>query len=177
MALLAVGFVPGRAVGLEPWMVAALGGLVLAAMNRGFPWRAVPWSTGALVAALAVLAGAAAPALPVSRLVGGSGTGGLAHTAAGGALAANVVNNLPALLVILDRSALQRVSPTVWALLLGVNLGPLLLVTGSLSGILWMDTARREGLAVGPGRYAAVGLLIGLPSLAAALGVLLILGR
>ena len=64
-------------------------------------------------------------------------------------------------------------SDQVLALLLGVNIGPTVLVTGSLSGLLW---ARRR-TPIGPGRpwprYALpVGLIAGVPALLAAVTVL-----
>ena len=51
----------------------------------------------------------------------------------------------------------------MWPLLLGVNLGPLLLLTGSLAGLLWQAGARRAGVEIdaralhpgGGGRRAA----------------------
>ncbi len=88
---------------------------------------------------------------------------------------ANAVNNLPALLLALDALDATRVSPAIWDLLLGVNVGPVVLVTGSPSGVLWLDATRREGVDVGPGSYARVGIAVGVPSFAAAVAVLLAL--
>ncbi|MDP9336722.1 MAG: hypothetical protein M3Q30_25895 [Actinomycetota bacterium] len=64
----------------------------------------------------------------------------------------------------------------VWPLLLGVNLGPLLVLTGSLAALLWQASARRAGVEVGAGRYTHVGAAVGLPAMAAAALVLHILG-
>lgn len=79
-----------------------------------------------------------------------------------------LTNNLPALLVTLplvgDRS--------LWGLLLGVNLGPVLWLSGSLAGLLWADLLRQGGVEVGLGRYARLGLRVGGPALAAAVAVL-----
>jgi arsenical pump membrane protein len=58
------------------------------------------------------------------------------------------------------------------AWLLGVNLGPTLLVTASLSGLLWRETMRREGVEVSAGDYFRTGLKVGLPALVAATAVL-----
>ena len=58
------------------------------------------------------------------------------------------------------------------ALLLGVNVGPTVLVTGSLAGLLWLESARRCGLDVGAREYARVGLVAGVPALLAAIAVL-----
>jgi arsenical pump membrane protein len=43
-----------------------------------------------------------------------------------------------------------------------------LLVTGSLSGLLWLTVARRDGLDVGPVAYLRVGAVAGLPAFALA---------
>jgi arsenical pump membrane protein len=85
---------------------------------------------------------------------------------------ANAVNNLPALLVALPALGAQPL-PRIWALLAGVNMGPIFVVTGSLAGLLWMDTARRLGVHVEARRYTLVGLRVGLPAIAAATLVLL----
>ncbi len=178
IALLVVGFVPGRALGLEAWMVAGAVNVLLLLCDRRtrpWPWSSVPWGTAVLVSTLAVLAGGAAPALPVEDLLGSGGGIAVARSAAVGAVTANAVNNLPALLLALDALNATRVSPAIWALLLGVNAGPVVLVTGSLSGVLWLDATRREGVDVGPGNYARVGIAVGVPSFAAAVAVLLAL--
>ncbi len=53
-----------------------------------------------------------------------------------------------------------------------VVLWPTVLVTGSLSGLLWLDAARRSGLDVHGRDYARVGLIAGVPALLAAVTVL-----
>jgi arsenical pump membrane protein len=84
-----------------------------------------------------------------------------------------VVNNLPAPVVALP--ALDAHPERVWALLLGVNLGPLLCVTGAWSTLPWESTLRRLGHPVSAGRYASVGCRIGVPVLIVALAVRLVL--
>ena len=64
------------------------------------------------------------------------------------AIGSNLVNNLPAGLV--AGSAVQRaqVPPAVsGAVLIGVDLGPNMSVTGSLATILWLRALRRERVA------------------------------
>jgi len=88
-------------------------------------------------------------------------------------VSANVLNNLPAVIVGLDHvSAPVR----AWPLLLGVNFGPLLLLTGSLAGLLWQAGARRAGVEIDARRYSIVGATVGLPAMAAAAIVLRLLG-
>jgi arsenical pump membrane protein len=57
-----------------------------------------------------------------------------------------------------------------------VNLGPLLLITGSLAGLLWQAGARRAGVEVDARRYTRVGAAVGVPAMVAAGLVLRVLG-
>ncbi len=74
--------------------------------------------------------------------------------AAGAALASVVVNNLPAAVLLTPHPPTH---PT--ALLLGLNLGPNLAVTGSLSAILWLRVARSLGAKPSVRAYSAIGLV------------------
>jgi arsenical pump membrane protein len=58
------------------------------------------------------------------------------------------------------------------ALLIGLNLGPNLAVTGSLSALLWLRVARSMGAQPSIRRYSQLGLLIVPLSLAAAVATL-----
>jgi arsenical pump membrane protein len=86
------------------------------------------------------------------------------------------MNNLPAGLI--ASSAVAKAHPPqklIDALLIGVDLGPNLSVTGSLATILWLSALRREGERVGFWRFLKVGMLVTPPALALALGVRLLL--
>jgi arsenical pump membrane protein len=125
-------------------------------------WESV--SPGVLlgVLALSVVLGAAARGVPpLGRLVGGAGRWESAWLAAGAAV---LVNNLPAAVVLSSHPAGHA-----RALLLGLDLGPNLAVTGSLSGILWLRVARRHGARPSALRYTLLGLALVPLSLAAAL--------
>jgi arsenical pump membrane protein len=150
--------------------------VALVALARHVPWRVLPVGAAALAAALAVLVGAAAPHLPVDRLVAGSA--GAAHATglvAASAVGANLLNNLPALLLMMG--AVPRLDGRLWAVLVGVNVGPVLVATGSLSGLLWLDTAKRLGVPVSARTYSRVGVRVGLPALAAATVTVLLTNR
>ena len=88
-------------------------------------------------------------------------------TAAVGALGAVVVNNLPAAAVL---SAHPPTHPR--ALLLGLNLGPNLALSGSLSAVLWYRVARGLGCTPSARRYSRLGIALVPLSLAAVLGAL-----
>jgi arsenical pump membrane protein len=60
------------------------------------------------------------------------------------------------------------------AILIGVDLGPNLSVTGSLATILWLAVLRREGLEVSAWRFLQLGWLVMFPALLLALAALAI---
>ncbi len=76
-------------------------------------------------------------------------------TAVLGAGAASTVNNLPAAVLL---SARPPAHPA--ALLVGLDLGPNLVVVGALSAILWMRVARRELAEPSAGTYTKVGVVL-----------------
>ena len=78
-----------------------------------------------------------------------------------------LVNNLPAASLLA-----ARVPRHPFALLVGLNLGPNLFVTGSLSWILWMRAARMAGARPSVMRASRLGLIVVPLSMAAACGML-----
>lgn len=89
------------------------------------------------------------------------------QAAAIGALASAVVNNLPAASLLAARTPADP-----HALLIGLNLGPNLAVTGALSAFLWFQAARAMGIRPSARRFSALGLVVVPVSMAAALGAL-----
>ena len=176
VAVVLVGFVSGRSVGLAPWVVALAADAVLMVVTRCLPWRAVPWGTALVAVALGVLAAGAVAHLAVGRVIGGHGTPAVARTVVASGVAANLVNNLPALLVALP-SLDHHAGPTLWAVLAGVNMGPVLLVTASLASLLWLDALGRLGVRVTGRDYSRIGLRVGLPAVLAGWAVLVLLTR
>ena len=145
--------------------------------------RHVSWSVLPLVAGLFVLVEALIHTGVVGHLAAWldalSADPTRAAAIAGGALAvgSNLVNNLPAGLV--ASSAVAQAQPprlVVDALLIGVDLGPNLSITGSLATILWLQAIRREGEDVGFRAFLRVGAATMIPALVAALGVRLAIG-
>lgn len=165
-----IGFILGPAVGLPEWGTALIADAALMVATRQVPRRAVPWGTALVAGSLGVLAGGAAGHLQLRTLLTGSGDLDLARIAVVAAAGANLVNNLPALLV-----ALRYTSGGIWALLIGVNVGPLVLVTGSLAALLWQASLVGMGIQVTGRQFARVGLRVLVPALAAAVATLLAL--
>jgi arsenical pump membrane protein len=53
----------------------------------------------------------------------------------------------------------------VGSMLIGVDLGPNLSVTGSLATILWLIVLRHEGLEVGTWKFLRIGMFVMPPAL------------
>lgn len=72
----------------------------------------------------------------------------------------NLVNNLPLGLIAGNTLKATHAHGLIAdAVLIGVDVGPNLSVTGSLATILWLIALRREGLHVGPGTFLKIGLV------------------
>ena len=135
---------------------------------KGISWGVVPLVAGlfVLVEALAKTGGTQALAELLQSLVQQSaaltawGTGVLL------AVGCNLVNNLPAGLVAGRVVELAHVPGDVRsAVLIGVDLGPNLSVTGSLATILWLTALRREGQSVTAWTFLKLGALVMPPAL------------
>jgi arsenical pump membrane protein len=92
-------------------------------------------------------------------------------TAAVAAVTSVAVNNLPAASLLAARHP-----PHPFALLIGLNVGPNLFVTGSLAWILWLRAARNAGGHPEVRRASLLGLVSVPLAIAAAVGVLLLSG-
>jgi arsenical pump membrane protein len=92
-------------------------------------------------------------------------------TAAAGAVGAVVVNNLPAASLLSARTPGHP-----FALLVGLNLGPNLFVSGSLAWLLWWQTARNAGATPRLATASRIGVVVVPLSMGAALGVLALTG-
>jgi arsenical pump membrane protein len=90
-------------------------------------------------------------------LPSGSGLPALLGFAVVAAVLANVVNNLPATLVLVPLVASSGPA-AVLAVLIGVNIGPNLTYVGSLSNLLWRSVLRRYDVSASVGEYTRLGL-------------------
>jgi arsenical pump membrane protein len=82
------------------------------------------------------------------------------------AAASNLVNNLPmGLIAATTNHAAQVPAQVTGAILIGVDLGPNLSVTGSLATILWLIALRREGENMASLQFLRIGLIVMPPAL------------
>lgn len=103
----------------------------------------------------------------LGRLVaGGSGLTTLLAVAALAAVLANLVNNLPAVLLLLP--AVTGRPGVVLAALVGVNIGPNLTYVGSLATLLWRRTLRERDAEPPVGEFLRLGAVVVPGALAAA---------
>lgn len=182
-----LGFFVASALGVQIGVVALIGGIVVVAAARARRWislrevaGSVSWGLIVLVVGLflvvqgvenAGLAGmvhrafeAAAPGNDLSQIL---------SVAAGTALGANLINNVPMTVVALDGLSGGVLHPaSAYATLLGTNIGPNLTVVGSLATLIWLSIIRGRGMEVTAKDYLKVGV-IATPVilLAAALGL------
>ena len=173
------------ALGLPTAVMGVATVAIVLLVERKGPWpvvRHVSWSILPLVAGLFVLVEAVVRTGAIALLshalhaaAARSETGTAAAAGGAIALAANLMNNLPAGLV--ASSALAHAPGRVIdSVLIGVDLGPNLSVTGSLATILWLAAIRREGEDVSFWRFLKVGAIVTPPALVLALAARLLIG-
>lgn len=142
--------------------------------------RSVSWSVLPLVAGLFVLV-EALNKTGVTQWLSGLLTRGASESAAaatwasgvGVALLCNGMNNLPAGLITGNVLQTAHVSEHIKsALLIGIDLGPNLSVTGSLATILWLVALRRENIEVGTRQFLKLGAVVMTIPLVLAIGSL-----
>lgn len=178
LAVTLAGFVLTSALGVGPAWAAWAGALVLAGralVRRRTTWGRLLRSASlpflALVLALGLVVRAVAehgPGAALATLVpGGTGLLALLGLAALAAVLANVVNNLPAVLVLLPLAAPSGPG-AVLAVLIGVNVGPNLSYAGSLATLLWRRVVRAHDAEVSLREFTRLGLATVPASLVAA---------
>jgi arsenical pump membrane protein len=143
----------------------------------GVSWAVLPLVAGLFVMVEALNRSGLTSALASLLRAGASSSTNVTAAASGVILAvvSNLMNNLPSGLIassaIVQARAPQKV---VDALLIGVDLGPNLSITGSLATILWLTAIRREGEEIGFWNFLKVGALVMPPALLLAIGARLL---
>ncbi len=155
--------------------------VAILALKAASPWaivKDISWSVLPLVAGLFVLVAGIESTGVLASLTALISTASDTHPqitalAAGSsvAVASNAVNNLPLGLVAGTIVSAAHLPPHVaGALLIGVDLGPNLSVTGSLATILWLVALRREGENISAWKFLMLGVVVMPPALIGSLG-------
>jgi arsenical pump membrane protein len=169
-----------RQLGLPTFVAGAAVTVVVLIISRQSPFpvlRDVSWGVLPLVAGLFILVDGVEQTgilRVMARMLHQAAAASPRETSLGAgaivAFASNLLNNLPTGLVAATVSQNADVPLQVTGgLLIGVDLGPNLSVTGSLATILWLIALRREGEAVTAWQFLKLGIVIMPPALAAAL--------
>jgi arsenical pump membrane protein len=163
------GFVAASAAGVNPAWAAFAGAAVLAvralaqrqtsvaAIGRS---AAVPFLVFVLALGIVVRAvvGNGLDRVLGPLIPGGTSLPALLATAVLAALLANLINNVPAVLVLLPLTA-PAGPGAVLAVLVGINIGPNLTYTGSLATLLWRRVLHERGAGPSLGEFTRLGLL------------------
>ncbi len=189
IALTAIVLLVASSLDIRLGLPTALAGvavsLAVSGLNRRSPravLRGVSWAVLPLVAGLFVLVEGVHHTGLLMRLAEllrqGTREGARQAAFAAGVVlgfASNLTNNLPAGLIAADTIAQAHPPPPViGALLIGVDLGPNLSITGSLATILWLTALRRDGEEVGFWQFLRLGAAVMPPALLLALVGLLL---
>ncbi len=170
-------------LGIPTFAAGVLTTIVVLALTRQSPMetvRGISWSVLPLVAGLFVIVQAVdhtgLTALLSDRLAALAAQSQAQAVGAAGlsvAIVSNLVNNLPAGLFAGSAVQAAHVPDSIaGAVLIGVDLGPNLSVTGSLATILWLAALRREGLHMGALAFLKIGVAVMLPALILSLATL-----
>jgi arsenical pump membrane protein len=148
-------------------------GISAKVLSRSIGWEIFPFLAAVFLAALALEhVGAVAQLAEVYR----AATWPIPTIGVTSALGSALLNNHP--MAVLNSAALATQPHTeVLAALIGGDLGPRLLPTGSLAGLLWLHALRREQVAIPVRQFLRVGALTTAPALIVSLVLLWLLQR
>jgi arsenical pump membrane protein len=170
-------------LGLPTFLCGAITATLVLVLSRQSPLpllKDISWGVLPLVAGLFVMVEALIRTGVISKLsallhqaVAQSATRAVWEVGIVTAIADNIANNLPVGLVAGSVASSDHLPQAVTgAILIGVDLGPNLSVTGSLATILWLVALRREAIEVSAWRFLKVGWLVMFPALILALAAL-----
>jgi arsenical pump membrane protein len=178
VALTLLGFFATSLLHVDP-AFAALGGAVVlavpAVLRRRTTARDIAFALDVPFLAFVLALGLVVKAVSlhglatlVAQLVpGGTSLWSLLAVAAVAAVLANLINNLPAVLLLLPAAAAAGPG-VVLAVLIGVNAGPNLTYVGSLATLLWRRVLRQRGEELPTSEFLRLGVLTVPPVLLAA---------
>lgn len=190
LALLIVGYIIGGALHAPVSLVAGVVAIAMLALGRlrgllsiGKTFRTAPWSILIYALGMFVVITAAFDAHALAFLIHplrahvttAAGPSGALFSGGLLALLSAAVNNLPAALigVLALRDTGHISAMAIYAILLGVDIGPKLTPYGSLATLLWMGILARNGIHISWRRYVVENWWIALLTLGAAfLGLL-----
>jgi len=185
--LTAIILLIASAIGIQLGLPTAVAGVLTSAVviisAKKNPWgvvKGVSWSVIPLVAGLFIIVEALNKTGMIQNLSAAlqqsaahSVNGATWYSGLAIAFACNLMNNLPVGLIAGNVVQVAHVPEIVKSsVLIGVDLGPNLSITGSLATILWLVALRREGHTISARAFLKIGFLIMTMTLLLALGTL-----
>lgn len=178
-ALVVIAFTVAALLSPVPyWLTGSLAAVAMwfavgSAGRRAGAASLIPWHALLLAATLSAAATLALRLETVATAVSHLDGAHPGAIAAAGAVAANGINNLPAFLALEPAAS----GPTgVMALLIGVNVGPVVTPWASLATLLWADQLKRAGAAVPWSHFILWGAVLAPAAVSAATAALLATG-
>ena len=165
-----LGFAVSGFFGIEPAWIAVVGASVLGAIALArhrttaakMLYAADLWFCAFVLVLGIIVAGVAngpVGAWIAQILPGATSYGSLLFVAAVAAVASNLVNNLPATLLMIAALGTAAPPALVLAMLIGVNLGPNLTYVGSLATMLWRRVATSAGAPPTLATFTLLGVI------------------
>lgn len=137
---------------------------------RSMPFELAPFVVGMFVIVLG-LDGAGITDLLANAL--GKGNGVLSYGLAS-LLSANLLNNIPMSVLFSRVLAKSASAPEIFATIAGSNIGAFITPVGALAGIMWSKLVKQNGIKLSVGKFVTYGSAIGIPSMLAALAVIML---
>lgn len=188
LALCVAGMAAASALGVEMWVIALTfallylaviavyiiitrrGAAMLAETARKLPWTLIPFLLSMFVLIISLNQAGVTQAL-ARRLPDNPAAYGFASFAA-----SNLLNNIP--MSVLFTSLLgstHACMASVFAVIIGSNLGALLTPVGALAGIMWLSIVKEHSVRFSFLTFVKYGEMIAIPSVCAGLGCLALL--
>lgn len=182
----------GSYIGLEMWLVSMIAALSLFVFTLGFslarrkkpveliaclkraPWQLIPFVLGMFVMVIGLSENGVTAG--IAELLGEGLT--VFKYGITSFLAANVINNIP--MSVLFCSIIESIgegltTPAVFASVIGSNIGAFLTPIGALAGIMWSSILKSHNLKFGYLDFLKIGVTVAVPTILAALGVLMLI--
>lgn len=137
---------------------------------RSMPFELAPFVVGMFVIVLG-LDGAGITDLLANAL--GKGNGVLSYGLAS-LLSANLLNNIPMSVLFSRVLAKSASAPEIFATIAGSNIGAFITPVGALAGIMWSKLVKQNGIKLSVGKFVMYGSVVGIPSMLAALAVIML---
>ena len=186
LALCTIILAVGSYIGIEMWLVSLISVIslfvfcivislarkqkpvALVSCLKRAPWELVPFIISMFVMVEALYANGVTTA--IYNILGSSAP--IWKYGFTSFVASNLINNIPMSVLYSSILGAGSSSAAVYATVVGSNLGACLTPIGALAGIMWSSILKEHNLKFGYLDFLKIGLIVAVPALASALGIL-----